>query len=355
MWNKPTFVIDISKVQGNIRKMQQKAVESRVMFRPHFKTHQNIRIGELFRKKGVSSITVSSVTMAKFFATNGWEDITIAFPVNLNEIIEINKLASEITLNILVESSYSAKFLADQIKSEAGIFIKIDTGYHRTGLQSGKLHEISEIVKAIKKSGKLSFKGFLAHAGHTYTASSKDEIERIYHTSINQLSLLKKAFINEFPKLIISYGDTPSCSIVNDLSALDEIRPGNFVFYDVMQLQTGSCTLDEIACTVVCPVVAVHPKRNEVVIYGGAVHLSKEFLVDKNMVKIYGLIVKSPEKGQGEPISGAYVKSLSQEHGLVYIPSLTQLNLNPGDWIGILPMHSCLTANLLKEDTVFVS
>ncbi len=354
MWNKPSFIVDKQKVKKNIEKMLRKAEGNNVVFRPHFKTHQSAEIGELFRERGVSKIAVSSVSMARFFASDGWNDITIAFPVNLTEIEEIDKLASEITLNLLVESIYSTEFLAEHLSFDVGIFVKIDTGYHRTGIDPQNLEDIEAIIYLIQSSGKLHFKGFLAHAGHTYQAQSANEVRDISSSSITQLNVLKKKFVHDFPHIIISYGDTPSCSILKNFSGANEIRPGNFVYYDVMQMRIGSGTFDQIAAAVACPVVAVHAERNELVIYGGAVHLSKEYILDKNGFKNYGLVSTLHENGWSEPIPFAYVSSLSQEHGIVRMPVSDISNFKPGNVIGILPVHSCLTANLLKEDTYFL-
>ena len=101
---KPTLLVDLRKCKANIAKMAQKAQKSRVIFRPHFKTHQSHEIGELFREVGITKITVSSVEMAFFFAQHGWNDITIAFPINILELEDINKLAQNIQLNLLLES-----------------------------------------------------------------------------------------------------------------------------------------------------------------------------------------------------------------------------------------------------------
>ena len=80
---RPTFVIDKKICLNNIEKMTQKAADNGLRFRPHFKTHQSAEIGEWFRSFGVNAITVSSLQMAKYFAANGWKDITLAFPVNI--------------------------------------------------------------------------------------------------------------------------------------------------------------------------------------------------------------------------------------------------------------------------------
>ena len=90
--------------------------------------------------------------------------------------------------------------------------------------------------------------------------------------------------------------DSPSCSIINDFTDIDVIRPGNFVFYDLTQLNIGSCNFDQIAVAMACPVVAKHRNRQEIIIYGGGVHFSKEFIEIKNE-KVYGLLVKLTENG----------------------------------------------------------
>lgn len=355
MWKKPSLIVDKLKVKHNIEKMYHKADTNHIAFRPHFKTHQSVEIGKLFKERGITKITVSSVTMAQFFANEGWNDITIAFPVNLLEIDKVNNLASEIELNLLVESLYSTQFLAEQLRYATGIFIKIDTGYQRTGINPKNTTRIDEIINIINTTDKLHFKGFLTHSGHTYAANSTSEIKEIYYDSVKQLSELKSKYINDFPEIIISYGDTPSCSIIEEFSVIDEIRPGNFVYYDVMQSNIGSCKIEEIAVTVACPVVAIHPERDELVIYGGAAHLSKEFIIDKNGNKNYGLVVKINEKAWSEPILKAYVSSLSQEHGIITIHTKELSNFKPGDLIGVLPIHSCLTADLLKDDTYLIN
>jgi len=347
MHKKPELIIDQNKLSRNIDKMLSKAQRSNVLFRPHFKTHQSIEIGRLFKEKIVDKITVSSVSMAEYFANDGWDDITIAFPVNLLEVEEINHLASSIQLNLLVDSDYSTSFLAKKLQHNVGVFIKIDTGYHRSGLLPED-PEIDRIVNILSASDKLHFKGFLTHAGHTYSAIGKESILKIIEESRQKLSRLKAKYIDQFPEIITSYGDTPSCSMANDCSGFDEIRPGNFVFYDVMQYHIGSCSLDDIAVAVACPVVSVYPNRNEIIIYGGGIHLSKEFIEADNNFKLFGYVVEFTENGWGAPIPGAYVSSLSQEHGIVKMPHKFISKFKPGDVLGILPVHSCLAANLLK-------
>jgi len=345
---KPTLLINSSICRKNIRTMAVKASDNGVIFRPHFKTHQSVTISEWFREEGVIAITVSSVTMAQYFALHGWDDITIAFPVNLLEIEEINQLAKSINLNLLLESEESAMFLSERLTTECGFFIKIDTGYHRTGIAVSNVSQIDRILHTSEQT-KLHFEGFLAHSGHTYHAKEMQDIAQIQQKTLENLLRLKKQYQNQYPGIIISVGDTPTCSQLEPLAGTDEIRPGNFVFFDVMQFVLGSCGLDDIAVALVCPVVAVHPTRQEAVIYGGAIHLSKEhtFLLP-DPEPFFGLVVRWDGTSWDTSALLGKVKALSQEHGIL---SLTQAgnNLKPGDLIAVLPIHSCLAANLMRK------
>jgi D-serine deaminase-like pyridoxal phosphate-dependent protein len=84
------------------------------------------------------------------------------------------------------------------------------------------------------------------------------------------------------------------------------------------------------------------------IIYGGEVHFSKELLESDNQGTIYGIVVEQLAEGWGEPISGMYLKSLSQEHGVVSVPESLIREYKIGDLLYILPVHSCMTANEMK-------
>ncbi|MFC2089807.1 alanine racemase [Bacteroidota bacterium] len=348
---KPTLLLDEQKCRENIQRMAEKADRNNVFFRPHFKTHQSLEVGRWFKEYGVTAITVSSIEMANYFAQE-WDDITVAFPVNLLETSVINNLASRVKLNLLLESKTAAAFLAKELTVDVGCFLKIDTGYHRTGLDPENIAEIQEIADVFANSKYMNFKGFLTHSGHTYTAKDTGSIRQIHERSTEVLLHLKALYIDRFPELIISIGDTPGCSIAEDFAGIDEIRPGNFVFYDLMQTQLGSNSIGDIAVCMACPVVAVHPKRNELIIYGGAVHFSKEFLEVTDGERNYGQVAKPGNPGWGEPVPGMQLVKLSQEHGTISVPESLRDAYLPGDIIHILPVHSCLTANLQPSFTL---
>ncbi|MFC1492431.1 alanine racemase [candidate division KSB1 bacterium] len=352
---KPTLIINKERVQNNIKTMAEKAWFSGVRFRPHIKTHQNADIGYLFREAGIESITVSSIDMAKYFAGHGWKDITIAFPVNILQMEDLRNLAGTVKLGLLVESENTVRSIGEKLRSKADIWIKVDTGYGRTGIESGQGSRIAEIIFEIKKYTDLEFRGILTHSGHTYHTGSLEDIKQIYNETAEKLQSVR-SFLesNGIENIEISIGDTPSCSIIEEFVGVDEIRPGNFVYYDYMQLLLGSCREEDIACAAGCPVVAKHEGKNEVIIHGGAIHLSKETDKNKNGEISYGAVALPEENGWGPIIESANVSSISQEHGKVKLDQDTFDRIELGDILMILPIHSCLTANLLRDNTVIL-
>ena len=349
MLTKPTLLLDVDKCKANIKKMAEKAMLNDIVFRPHFKTHQSHEIGQWFRDEGVSKITVSSVEMASYFAQKSWEDITIAFPINILEIEKINELAASIRLNILIESVEIVELLAKKLSSEVNVFIKINIGNNRAGIEPYNTDLIFQVAAKIDETQYLNFKGFLGHAGNSYSCRSKQEIANVHHESINKMVHLKNLFIEQYPNLILSVGDTPTCTTMNDFTMVDEFRPGVFVFHDSMQLQIGSCSFDEIAVAIACPVVAIHKDKNEILIYGGSVHFASDRLIEQNGTIIFGKVAESMGAGWGNIVENVYIKKLSQEHGIIKATPEFIENINVGDIIKIIPVHACTTANLYQS------
>ncbi|MEO9966005.1 MAG: alanine racemase [Reichenbachiella sp.] len=343
---RPTLLLDKKKAIQNIERMAKKAKASGVNYRPHFKTHFSKEIGEWYREYGVISITVSSIDMAVYFAGQGWNDITIAFPINVLQIEVLKHLSKQVKLGLVVESIEAIEVINTSISDSVDVYIKVDTGYRRTGVWHKKVDDINEMIQSVADHHVP--KGLLAHFGHTYRENQKDRIISIFKTEVGLLNALRDQLGGS---LLISVGDTPSASIMKSFEHIDEIRPGNLVFYDVMQAQIGSCRYEDIAVCLAAPVVAVYPDRSEVVVHGGAVHLSKESLLDSEGKAYYGVVVLLGEKGWSAPLDDCSVISLSQEHGKITMSSKEFEKVKIGSILGILPVHSCLTANLMKEYT----
>lgn len=345
----PTLLIDKKRCLANIEMMAKKAAANQLTLRPHFKTHQSHLVGSWFRDFGITKITVSSLRMAAYFAQDGWNDITVAFPVNILEINTINELSSKIQLNLLVESLEAVEYIEKHLENPIKIFIKIDLGTNRTGIQPTDFQLIGKIISAFENSTKMQFAGFLGHAGHSYQAKGLEQIKAVHENSLEMMNLLFEKYKKQYPGICFSIGDTPTCSRMDSFGCATELRPGNFAFYDIMQEQIGSCTMEKIAVAMACPIVALHPERQEIVVYGGGVHFSKDSCIHSDYGLCYGLVVEDAGNSWGKPIPNVFLKKTSQEHGIVKCTNEFISNCKIGDILKILPVHSCMTMDLMRS------
>lgn len=343
----PALLVDESRARRNIERMAERARRAGVRLRPHMKTHDSPDVGAWFRDAGVEAITVSSLSMARSFAQAGWRDVTVAFPFNVRELDEARELASRVDLGLLVDHETPVNALAAAGIDPVRVWIKIDTGLGRAGIPWDEPDRAVSLARRIAGSRPLLLAGLLTHAGHSYRERSAAGVLRVHAESLRRMRKAKTALEDEgFDGLEISVGDTPTCSLAEDFPGAGEIRPGNFVFFDLMQLAVGSCGPEDLALALACPVAGVHPKRGEIVIYGGAIHLSKEGLVREDGSRIFGALASGGKGSLGHPDKTAPVVDLSQEHGVARVPPDRSDGLSIGDLVTVFPVHACLAANL---------
>ena len=344
----PRLVIDEKKCKHNIDRMVAKAKENNLLFRPHFKTHQSLAIASWFRSRGVDRITVSSIKMAYFFARDGWKDILVGIAYNPREYELYEKLSDRCRLQVTISCPETALILAGQCRFPLEVMIKIDTGYNRSGINWDDHASLARTMDHLGSNQKISVRGLMTHDGSTYGLDNRQSILERHSISSERINMCRDWLKRK--ELIISEGDTPSASLANSFEGIDELRPGNFVFYDLMQYFNGSCGFEDIAVALICPVIDIRPPAGAIVVHGGAVHLSKEKITSGGR-NIYGMLVGLDNDGWHETGKQIFMSSLSQEHGIINYP-VTAESVRPGDLTGVIPVHSCLTADCMRGYTL---
>lgn len=333
---RPQLILDEFRCKRNIHRMASKAKEHHLQFRPHFKTHQSLEIGKWLREEGVESITVSSVDMASYFASDGWNDITIAFPFYPGQIPALKKLERTVQLRLFINDINQITLLTENLLKPFHVIIEIDPGFGRSGVHFSNKTQIDEIINECERNALTTFHGFYIHDGRTYQSRDKNDILDHIEPVLEVLNTLK----NNYPSFNCIMGDTPSCSVLENFESVDVITPGNFVFYDWMQVLIGSCTIDDVALYCQVSIAQRIDNGNRAIVHGGAVHLSKDSILNNGQL-CFGQAVEY-NKSEIKIIKNLFINSLSQEHGI----AVGNLNEVPGHSLLICPIHSCLTANL---------
>lgn len=339
----PSVVVDEARARANIGAMVAKGAASGVRLRPHFKTHANVGVGRWFREAGVSRATVSSLAMAAQFAGDGWHDLTLARLADPRELPAAAALALALAdqgggLGLVVDTPTTAMAVRQVVGPSAPLWLKVDTGYGRSGVGWDDVRRLRAVAAAA------DFIGLLTHAGHSYRAP-RTQLPALFAETAARMAAARQAL---GAGLLLSVGDTPTCTAVETFAGVDEVRPGNFIFFDLMQLEAGVCRESALAVALACPVLAMDDRRRRLVLHGGAVHLSKEAL-DTAAGPVHGRLGTATAGGFGRLLPEAVVTSLTQEHGIVTVePSswdgLTA-GLQPGDRVLVFPVHSCLTCH----------
>ena len=344
----PALLIDLEVLERNLTSMQKRADALGVALRPHIKTHKCLEIARRQVRLGARGITVSTFYEAEHFAAAGFTDITWAFPLPLVYTGRVLSMTPGVTLRVVVDSDEAIRYIENAARVSGKtqhVWLKVDCGYHRAGVDP--LHPLAEaLVKHLTMSDSLVFDGILSHSGYAYSARSRAEMlayaNRERSTMVEFAQRMRHQGYN-IPA--VSIGSTPAMSVVETLDGVDEIRPGNYAFYDLTQVKIGSCTVADCALTVLASVISHQPGASYFVTDAGALALSKDpgpthIEGDRAM----GGIFDDYERRLLHPTVA--LGSLSQEHGKAVATNPRELEgcFEVGDRIRILEHHSCLTA-----------
>jgi D-serine deaminase-like pyridoxal phosphate-dependent protein len=338
----PSLVLDVERVRRNAETMSARMKRLGVSLRPHAKTHKCVEVARIQTAGTSGGLTVSTLAEAHAFAAHGFKDITYAVPIEpgkFAEAIELSKLCERLSL---ITDDASVPPLLDAASRGAGVtldlFLKVDCGYHRCGVEPER-PEALEIPRLITDARNLRFAGILTHAGHSYDVDSREAILKVAHHERDVMVALSGMLRADGIKVpTVSVGSTPTMSIIDDLTGVDEIRPGNYIFFDNFQATLGSCSFEDTALTVLAAVI--HKGKGRMVIDAGAIALSK----DRGPVGIdpgcgYGRVLDVEGNETGMRVTG-----LSQEHGEIAAVGDSFDRFKVGDRVRVLANHSCLTA-----------
>src|SRR5699024_708044 len=133
------------------------------------------------------------------------------------------------------------------------VWIKVNSGLNRCGVEPNE--GVLELAKHIQAWASLKWEGIFTHAGQTYGAKSKAEIEKI---AAEEVRIIKdSAALCESQVISIehrSVGLIPAFKLYPNMDGITEIRSGNAVFYDMFQVCLGVAEKEQCALRVLTSV-----------------------------------------------------------------------------------------------------
>ena len=354
----PALLVEQSRLQSNLAAMQEKANANDVTLRPHVKTHKSVALARRQRERGAEGLTVATVKEAETFVEAGFGDVRVAYPVTGREKHErLQALRDEATISFTVDTPVGAEQAsAVYAKADApvDVLMEVDVGHGRCGVHWSDDEAAVTLAQHVASLPGLRLAGILTHAGQAYNGPSENETERealrrvSRHERDRMLSvastLAEADGVTVTPSdFDISIGSTPTMAAFKNAERagfrVTEIRPGNYVMHDAIQVALGAASLGDCALTVLTTVISTQRKPggpDRAFIDAG----KKVFTTDTGHgTEGYGIALA--DAGTMQPHPALRVDHLSEEHGWLTLSG--DADLTVGDRLRIVPNHACVT------------
>lgn len=341
----PCLVVDEARMAANITRMNTRIAELGVGLRPHLKTAKSIDIARRMLPDPSGPATVSTLREAEVFAAAGVRDILYAVGIAPAKLHRVQSLrAAGCDLAVILDSVEQARAVAAaSARAPIPALIEIDCDGKRAGL-APNAPQLVEIGRILHES-RAELRGVMTHAGGSYDVSGTDAhaafAERERLAVVTAAERLRLASL---PCPVVSVGSTPTALAARDLAGVTEVRPGVYVFFDLVMAGIGVCAVEDIALSVATTVIGHRHDQGWIMVDAGWMAMSRDrgtagHAVDQG----YGLVCDA----EGRVISDLIAAGANQEHGILALRAGAAgplPDLPVGTLLRILPNHACATA-----------
>ena len=175
----PSILVDLDKMEANLKELAGIAADAKVGLRPHTKTHKSPELALRQIELGASGITVAKIGEAEVMADAGIHDIRIAYPIiGEQKLSQLGKLMERADISISLDSFEAASGLSalgQHIQKTIPILLKINTGLDRVGVTAP---EALDLAKQIAPLPGIDLVGILTHEGQAMHEHSLDGAKR---------------------------------------------------------------------------------------------------------------------------------------------------------------------------------
>ncbi|HHW02095.1 MAG TPA: amino-acid racemase [Thermoanaerobacterales bacterium] len=333
----PAFLVDLDVLEKNIEDMTDLCSRNNKKLWPMIKTHKSTQIALMQQTAGAEGFLVGTLDEAEKLVQEGFLNIMLAYPVAGEEnVARAVNLAKKARVILSLDGIDAARVLNDAAKCHGQTLeylIIIDSGLHRFGVLPEEAVELASNLSVLEY---LKLVGIGTHPGHVYGSSSPEEVRKVAGEERQAMKRAKKNLeVAGYKVDIVATGSTPTATYVAEDENITVLRPGNFVFYDNIQMALGVVPESRCALTVLGTIVS-HPREDTFIMDVG----SKCLGLDKgahgiSMVKGYGMIKGHPE---------LLITDLSEEVGKIKLLGKTKIKV--GDKVRVIPNHACSAANM---------
>ena len=351
----PAVLLDLDRLEANIKEMSHLAAEAGLRLRPHVKVHESADIAKLQMDAGACGIEVGPVDQALAMAEAGFNDIIIAHPFyGTPKLEKLKKLIQKPGMKVAVvfdmfEQAEGISQVGQALDKKVPVIIKLETGANRYGVQPGKA--AVEMAKRIRPLPGVQLKGIYTHEAGGATLEEIDKMAFDVAVAAEETAKLlkKEGFTIDHVSAGASNTYQATCRYVKKgkFTELTEIHPGSCVIGSMMHVHRLAMTLDQCAMTVLVSVMSTSHHPTLAVVDAGIKTFGGDSLIWRRDAPDFFWEDK-PGFGYVKGRPDLWVGFLHAETGRIFYKDQSQ-KLALGERVEIIPNNSFVVINLHKE------
>lgn len=332
----PALLLDLDKLDYNLKAVSAPLAGTRVGVRPHVKTHKCPAIAKMQIDAGAVGVCAAKLSESEVMLENGISNVLMTgVNVTKPKIIKAMELRKKHPGFIqAVDNPQNAQDLQDAAKAAgiiADVVVDIDV-IRRSGVPAGE--PALALAQLVDKLPNLRFRGILAYDGGVQHVKGfkarKTRALKTFEPVVESYELIKSSGLN---LEIFSGGGTGTYDMMHEIPGFTDSQVGSYVFMDCQYLEIGGAKNEErfddfeASLTVLTTIInANYPNR--LVTDSG----SKSFTLNKPT----GWVVGEPD---------FVYNAGSDEYGTISFESASK-NYHVGDKLEVIVPHCDPVVNL---------
>ena len=241
----PALLVDLDRLERNLRTMADHCRKAGCGFRPHAKTHKCPEIARRQVAAGALGVCVATVPEAEAMVQAGIRGVLLTSP-----IVERPKIARMVAAaqkgDVLLALGHPRQVeMLDEAARSANVtlsvLVDLDVGDRRTGIQPGE--PALELGRLAARAKNLRLRGLQAYAGLASHVVGFERRQTVSRQAMQQAVSTRELFTkHRLETGILSGGSTGTYNIDSAIEGITELQVGSYVFMDVDYRRIGGAT-----------------------------------------------------------------------------------------------------------------